>query len=213
MGHRRAPSLCASEMRYFSLSARCITIEKTATHRLAYPVHLAKIIIPNLYNRASAVDSSFNNQPQVGKPTWGYDYPTVLRRLPFTNGAIHRHRRKNRRRAVSYVSTGLACLPRDTNPFASTAEERLYMSTHPSVCKSNDTHTQYRSSIKHVFSMILDTPLFLFLKRQNDEQVLCGHSLSTAVPLLQRPTLSRPTFYHSALPSMSTDMSAFPFLS
>ena len=30
------------------------------------------------------------------------------------NGAIHRHR-KNRRRAVSYVSTGLACLPRDTN--------------------------------------------------------------------------------------------------
>ena len=33
---------------------------------------------------------------------------------------------KNRRRAVSYVSTGLACLPRDANPFASTAEERLY---------------------------------------------------------------------------------------
>ena len=24
---------------------------------------------------------SFNNQPQVGKPTWGYDYTTVLRRL------------------------------------------------------------------------------------------------------------------------------------
>ena len=30
-------------------------------------------------------------------------------------GAIHRHRRKNRRRAVSYVSTGLARLPRDAN--------------------------------------------------------------------------------------------------
>ena len=30
------------------------------------------------------------------------------------NGAIHRHR-KNRRRAVSYVSTGLARLPRDAN--------------------------------------------------------------------------------------------------
>ena len=41
-----------------------------------------KIIIPDLYNRSSAVDSSFNNQPQVGKPTWGYDYTTVLRRLP-----------------------------------------------------------------------------------------------------------------------------------
>ena len=58
---------------------------------------------------------SFNNQPQVGKPTWGYDYTTVLRRLPHpivrhhhriahshrppsssdcANGAIHRHRRK-----------------------------------------------------------------------------------------------------------------------
>ena len=61
MGHRRAPSLCASEMRYFPPSARRIPIEKTATNRLAYPVHLAKIIIPNLYNRASAVDSSFNN--------------------------------------------------------------------------------------------------------------------------------------------------------
>ena len=118
---------------------------------------------------------------------------------------------KNRRRAVSYVSTGLARLPRDINAFASTAEERLYMSSLGLQIQCH--HTQYRSSIKHVFSMILDTPLFLFLKRQTDGQVLCGHSLSTAVPLLQRPTLSRPTFYHSALPSMSTDMSAFPFLS
>ncbi len=66
----------------------------------------------NLYNRSSAVDSSFYNQPQVGKPTWGYNYPTVLRRLPSAiiiglripfvrhhpsncaNGAIHRHREK-----------------------------------------------------------------------------------------------------------------------
>ena len=38
--------------------------------------------------------------------------------------------RKNRRRAVSYVSTGLACLPRDTNARASTAEERLYKRQH-----------------------------------------------------------------------------------
>ena len=35
---------------------------------------------------------SFNNQPQVGKPTWGYDYTTVLRRLPPTSSAIT-HRR------------------------------------------------------------------------------------------------------------------------
>ena len=33
MGHRRAPPLCASEMRYFPLSARCTIIEKTAIHR------------------------------------------------------------------------------------------------------------------------------------------------------------------------------------
>ena len=42
MGHRRAPSLCASEMRYFPLSARCTIIEKTATQRLAYPVVVEK---------------------------------------------------------------------------------------------------------------------------------------------------------------------------
>uniref|UniRef100_UPI0040250DD8 hypothetical protein n=1 Tax=Candidatus Limisoma sp. TaxID=3076476 RepID=UPI0040250DD8 len=36
----------------------------------------------NLYNRSSAVTPSFHNQPQVGKPTWGYNYPTALRRLP-----------------------------------------------------------------------------------------------------------------------------------
>ena len=35
----------------------------------------------NSYNRSSAVDSSSFNRPQVGKPTWGYDYTTVLRRL------------------------------------------------------------------------------------------------------------------------------------
>uniref|UniRef100_UPI003FF0A605 hypothetical protein n=1 Tax=Candidatus Limisoma sp. TaxID=3076476 RepID=UPI003FF0A605 len=62
------------------------------------------------------------------KPTWGYDYTTVLRRLPSpsdchrhrknrptsacANGAVHHHR-KNRRSAVIYVSSGLARLPRD----------------------------------------------------------------------------------------------------
>ena len=42
MGHRRVPPLCASEMRYFPLSARRIPIEKTATQRLAYPVVVEK---------------------------------------------------------------------------------------------------------------------------------------------------------------------------
>ena len=66
----------------------------------------------------------FLDRPQVGKPTWGYDYTTAIRRLPSPsdcyrptsvciNSTVHRHP-KNRRRAVIYVSTGLACLPRDT---------------------------------------------------------------------------------------------------
>ena len=81
----------------------------------------------------------FLDRPQVGKPTWGYDYTTALRRLPSPsdcyrptsvciNGTVHRHP-KNRRRAVIYVSTGLACLPRDIDAFATTAEVRLYKHT------------------------------------------------------------------------------------
>ena len=55
--------------------------------------------------------------------------PTIGLRIPIVR---HHHliaptaRCENRRRAVSYVSTGLACLPRDTDARASTAEERLY---------------------------------------------------------------------------------------
>ena len=42
--------------------------------------------------------------------------------IGMTNGAVHR---KNRRRAVSYASTGLARLHRDTVAHATTAEVRL----------------------------------------------------------------------------------------
>ena len=78
--------------------------EKTAEERfnmlargwLAYPVTSIHAHLPpksgcrnhiprlanNLYNRSSAVDSLLHNQPQVGKPTWGYNYTTALRRLP-----------------------------------------------------------------------------------------------------------------------------------
>ena len=45
------------------------------------------------------------------------------RHFPINNALCHA---KNRRRAVSYVSTGLACLPRDANNTrTATAEERL----------------------------------------------------------------------------------------
>ena len=73
----------------------------------------------------------FLDWPQVGKPTWGYDYTTAIRRLPSPSDchhhrpqktAPHRHApmarciaiAKNRRSAVVYVSTGLNRLPRDT---------------------------------------------------------------------------------------------------
>ena len=118
--------------------ARCIaTAPKTAEERLytlargwlAYPVTpgahiaIAEIIILVLYNRSSAVDYYSSTDPQVGKPTWGYDYTTALRRLPSPSDchhhrpqktAPHRHApmarciaiAKNRRRAVIYVSKG-----------------------------------------------------------------------------------------------------------
>ena len=47
------------------------------------------------------------------------------RRLPTSSDCPIGAMRKNRRRAVSYVSTGLARLPRDINARTSTAEERL----------------------------------------------------------------------------------------
>ena len=58
---------------------------------------------------------SFNNQPQVGKPTWGYDYTTVLRRLPTSsdcaNGAIHRHRRKTAEERFNMLARGWLAYP------------------------------------------------------------------------------------------------------
>ena len=95
-----------------------------------------KIIIPDLYNRSSAVDSLLQ-QPTPGRQAnLGlrlYNRPSavaspIVRHHPSdcasTSSAIiiglpHRRNtppsRKNRRRAVSYVSTGLARLPRDAN--------------------------------------------------------------------------------------------------
>ena len=97
---------------------------------------------------------SFNNQPQVGKPTWGYNYTTVLRRLPHpssaithriahphrppsssdcANGAIHRHRRKTAEERFNMLARGWLAYPVTPTHHQSTAEERLYK-RHPSVC-------------------------------------------------------------------------------
>ena len=48
----------------------------------------------------------------------------------------HASPNENRRSAVVYVSTGLACLPRDIDAFATTAEERLYKRQRPPDWKS-----------------------------------------------------------------------------
>ena len=63
---------------------------------------------------------SFNNQPQVGKPTWGYNYTTVLRRLPHP---IVRHPSDCPHRPPSI---GLSPR-RDASPSRKTAEERFNM--------------------------------------------------------------------------------------
>ena len=156
--YQKPPSVCANgamqktaEERFHTLARGWLAYPVTPSHSQLPPKSGCRSHIPrlanNLYNRSSAVDSLIHNQPQVGKPTWGYDYTTALRRLPHPSSSIsknvlthrppspkpaHRHRfaptarcEKNRRRAVSYVSTGLACLPRDTNARTSTAEERL----------------------------------------------------------------------------------------
>ena len=167
--NRPSPSVCANgamrktaEERFNMLARGWLAYPVTPIHAPLPPKSGCRSHIPrpanNLYNRSSAVDPLRHNQPQVGKPTWGYDYTTALRRLPHpssttsknairpsattSKNAIRpsatipktRHHQwfaptaqceKNRRRAVSYVSTGLARLPRDINARASTAEERL----------------------------------------------------------------------------------------
>ena len=84
--------------------------------------HHSHLNVLDEFNRPSAVDPSFTTNPQVGKPTWGYNCTTALRRLPHPSAAIpknalrhrppspkpaHHHRfaptaqsEKNRRRAV-----------------------------------------------------------------------------------------------------------------
>ena len=74
---------------------------------------------------------SFNNQPQVGKPTWGYDYTTVLRRLPHPSSATHRIAHPHR--PPSAVASHIVRYPSDCANGAihrhrrKTAEERFNM--------------------------------------------------------------------------------------
>ena len=76
-----------AEERFNMLARGWLAYPVTPIHAHLPPKSGCRSHIPrpanNLYNRSSAVDPLRHNQPQVGKPTWGYNYPTVLRRLPF----------------------------------------------------------------------------------------------------------------------------------
>ena len=88
-----SPSVCANgamretaEERFNMLARGWLAYPVTSMHpqlppKSGYRNHIPRLA-NNLYNRSSAVDSLIHNQPQVGKPTWGYDYTTALRRLP-----------------------------------------------------------------------------------------------------------------------------------
>ena len=99
---------------HVSTGLACLPRDTNASHiyRRRAVVYVIPRFANNLYNRSSAVDPSFYNQPQVGKPTWGYDYTTVLRRLPSTSSAIHRiaptahPHRKNRHPSAQYTAIG-----------------------------------------------------------------------------------------------------------
>ena len=115
--HARLPpkSGCRNVIPRFALSRR------RATALFHNPVCKAQRSVPG-----------FSSTPTSACRRYATSPPSIVLRIHIVRhpsvcpiGAIHRHRRKNRRRAVVYVSTGLACLPRDTVARTSTAEERL----------------------------------------------------------------------------------------
>ena len=83
---------------YVSTGLACLPRDTNARTTTAEErLYMSPLDLPtNLYNRSSAVDSSFYNQPQVGEPTWGYNYPTALRRLPHPSSAIPKNALRHR---------------------------------------------------------------------------------------------------------------------
>lgn len=91
-------------------------------NRSSAVVYVIPQLANNLYNRSSVVDSSFYNQPQVGKPTWGYNYPTALRRLPLPSATIPKNALSHRPPSPKpAIINGL----RQRRNAKKTAEERL----------------------------------------------------------------------------------------
>ena len=85
-----------AEERFNMLARGWLAYPVTSMHAHLPPKSGCRNVIPrlanNLYNRSSAVDSLIHNQPQVGKPTWGYNYTTALRRLPLPSAVIPKNR-------------------------------------------------------------------------------------------------------------------------
>ena len=101
-GKPPSSSVCANgamrktaEERFHMLARGWLAYPVTPMHAHLPPKSGCRNVIPrlanNLYNRYSAVDSLIHNQPQVGKPTWGYNYTTALRRLPLPSSAISKN--------------------------------------------------------------------------------------------------------------------------
>ena len=67
-------------------------------------------------------------------PTIGLRIHIVRHPSDCANGAIHRHRRKTAEERFHTLARGWLAYPVTPTHHQSTAEERLYMSTHPSVC-------------------------------------------------------------------------------
>ena len=97
--HRFAPTArCEKNRRravsYVSTGLACLPRDTNniRNYRRRAVVYVTPRLANNLYNRSSAVDSLIHNQPQVGKPTWGYNYTTALRRLPHPSATIPKTR-------------------------------------------------------------------------------------------------------------------------
>ena len=129
MRQRRSGSRKTAEERFHMLARGWLAYPVTPIHSHLPPKSGCRNVIPrlanNLYNRSSAVDPSFYNQPQVGKPTWGYNYPTALRRLPSAIGH-HPQKRPHPSSAISPKPAIIICLRQRRNA-KKTAEERFNM--------------------------------------------------------------------------------------
>ena len=106
----------AEERLYTSTHGRFALSRRRATALFRNPVRKAQRSVPGFSSTPTSACRRYATSPPsaVASP---HRPPSPI---------VLRHRRKNRRRAVSYVSTGLACLPRDTDARATTAEERLW---------------------------------------------------------------------------------------